>query len=92
VTIIWTRAALRDLNAIASYIGERNPDQVGPIIARITASVSRYSDFPLLGRPSTMVGTREIVVPGLPYIVHYEVRGEVFAVVRIRHSARRPPS
>jgi addiction module RelE/StbE family toxin len=91
MTVVWSRSALRDLNEIAAYIAEKDPDNVDRVIARITASVLRYSDFPGLGCESSLPQTREIVVPGLPYIVHYQVRGDVFAVVRIRHSARHWP-
>ncbi len=88
MTIVWSRAALRDLNAIAAYLAERNPDQVAKVIARITAVVARYSRFPNLGRPGPSQGTREIVVPGQPYIVVYRVRGEVFEVLSVRHTSR----
>jgi len=91
MTIVWSRAALRDLNAIAAYLVERDPDRVGEVIAKLTAMVARYSRFPNLGRQGPTLGTREIVVPGLPYIVAYRVRGEVFEVLCVRHTSRDTP-
>ena len=88
MTIVWSRAALRDLNEIAAYLAERDPDRVGNVIAKITAVVARYSHFPNLGRQGPAKGTREIVVPGLPYVVAYQVRGEVFEVLCVRHTSR----
>ncbi|MGH2347665.1 MAG: type II toxin-antitoxin system RelE/ParE family toxin [Chloroflexota bacterium] len=92
MTIVWSRAALRDLNGIAAYLAERDPDRVGKVIARIMAVVARYSRFPKLGRQGPTQDTREIVVPGLPYIVAYRVRGEVFEVLCVRHTSRDLPT
>ncbi len=89
MTIVWSRAALRDLNGIAAYLAHDNPDMVEPVIARITLSVARYSRFPQLGRMGPLAGTREIVVPSLPYLVLYQVQGNTFEIIRIRHTAQK---
>ncbi len=88
MTIVWSRTALRDLNEIAAYLAERDPEQVGKVMARIMALAARYGRFPNLGRQGSAKGTREIVVPSLPYVVAYRVRGDVFEVLCVRHTSR----
>lgn len=52
--------------------------------------------MPLLGRAGRVSGTRELVVPGLPYVVVYLLEGDdldgVVAILRIIHGAMRWPS
>ena len=44
-----------------------------------------------MGRPGRVPGTRELVIPGTPYIVPYRVQGEAIQILRVYHSARRWP-
>jgi plasmid stabilization system protein ParE len=44
--------------------------------------------FPFLGRKGKLPGTRELVFSKLPYIVVYEVQGEVVNLIRIYHAAQ----
>jgi len=44
--------------------------------------------FPESGRPGNAPPTREIVVPGLPYIVVYAVAGTDVEIIAVFHAAR----
>ncbi|MGC1951705.1 MAG: type II toxin-antitoxin system RelE/ParE family toxin [Gammaproteobacteria bacterium] len=45
---------------------------------------------PYSGRLGRVEGTRELVIPKLPYIVAYAVSGDQLAVRAVLHHARRP--
>jgi len=47
--------------------------------------------FPYRGRPGKRYGTREFVIPGLSYIVVYQIGGDVIHIARILHGAQKWP-
>ena len=59
----FTPRARRHLEAIADYIGERNPDAARRVGARIREAIELLTDFPLIGHSGALAGTREMVVP-----------------------------
>ena len=65
----FTRRARRHLEDIAEYLFERNPDAARRVGARIRETIELLAAFPELGHDGALVGTRELVVPGMPYIV-----------------------
>lgn len=67
--IVWRRMALDDLEAARRYIAEHNPGAAARVHGAILASVGRLATHPNLGRPGRVVDTRELAVPGTPYIV-----------------------
>lgn len=87
----WLRVALDNLDAEAEYIAHDSPRAAGRIVAAIEGAVQLLSDYPALGRPGRVHGTRELVVPGTPYIVPYRVRGNKIEILRVFHGARKWP-
>ena len=85
----WLRAALDNLNAVAEYISRDNPVAAARTVAAIVNAVEDLKQFPALGRPGRVSGTRELVVLGTPYIVPYRVRGNVVQLIRVFHAARK---
>ncbi|MEI9805332.1 MAG: type II toxin-antitoxin system RelE/ParE family toxin [Pseudolabrys sp.] len=86
--VIYLRGALRDLEAIRSYIAQENPDAAGKVVDRIEQAIARLDVLPLSGRPS-LNGTRLLSVPGYPYVVIHRVSGATVRIVAIFHTARR---
>ena len=72
-------------------IAAENPTAASRMIERIRAAVMRLAASPALGRPGRVAGTRELVIPGTPYIVPYRVKGAVVQIITILHSAQRWP-
>jgi len=64
----WLRQALIDLDEIESYIVETRPTAAEDVIVKIIKAVSLLREQPEIGRPGRVPGTKELVVPGLPYI------------------------
>jgi toxin ParE1/3/4 len=88
----WLRAALKNLDEIADYIALGNPRAASKVVAVIWESTQRLADFPGLGRPGRVDGTRELVVTGTPYVVPYRVKGQKVEILRVLHGARKWPS
>jgi plasmid stabilization system protein ParE len=89
--IRWLRKALQNLTSEADYIARDDPAAAARTAVRIFEAVEQLVMFPALGRPGRVVGTRELVVTGTPYIIPYRVRGDQVEILRVFHAARRWP-
>jgi len=88
----WLRKALLNLAGEAEYLAREDPVAAGHTVARISEAVERLVTFPALGRPGRVVGTRELVVSGTPYILPYRVHGNDVEILRVFHAARKWPA
>jgi toxin ParE1/3/4 len=86
--IRWTPAAAGDLEEIDQYLKDRHPAYRNPTILELYDSIRSLREFPNRGRLGREEGTRELVLPPLPYVVVYRVREDAVEVLRIVHSAR----
>ena len=86
----WLRSALANLDAEASYLSKDSPS-ASSIVSTIVTAVEHLSKYPAMGRPGRVTGTRELAVPGTPYIVPYRVRADVIEIIRVFHGARKWP-
>jgi toxin ParE1/3/4 len=68
-------------------IAEDNPAAAARVVERIRTAIERLRDFPALGRPGRVEGTRELVIPGTPYIVPYRAVGEAVEIITVLHGA-----
>jgi len=84
----WTTAAASDLENIADYLFEKTPQNAARLIREICDAVFALRIYPNRGRPGKKSGTRELVLPSLPYIVVYQVASDVLHVTRILHGAQ----
>jgi toxin ParE1/3/4 len=91
VRVEWLRAALSNLNAEARYIARDSPATAERVVNMIVDATERLERHPSMGRPGRVTGTRELVVPGTPYIVPYRVRTGIVEIIRVFHAARRRP-
>ncbi len=90
--LVWTRRYLRELDAIGDYIAERNPRAAVKVVGVIHQTTARLlSENPHLGRGGEIEGTRELVIPGLPYIVAYRVTEKQVDILFVQHAAREWP-
>ena len=89
--VIWSRRALRHLIALRDYIAQDSPNSAAVVANRILNHVDLLATQPQMGRPGRIVGTRELVIPGSPYIVPYRVRGERLELIAIFHGRQKWP-
>ena len=88
--LVWSETAARNLDDIAEYIAQDNPEAAERIVMRVMERVSGLAFHPLQGRPGRVEDTRELVIYGTSYIAVYRVRERV-EVLRIRHSSQKWP-
>ena len=87
-----TPRALRKLKAIKTYIAEDNKAAADRVISRILQSLYHLENFPLIGREGQIEGTRELSIPGLPYIGVYRIVNETeIDVLTIIHERQNYP-
>ena len=92
MNVKWLRTALANLDAEAEYVARDNPAAAARLVESIIRAVNQLRDFPAIGRPGRVAGTRELVVAGTPYIVPYRVRAGYVEVLRVFHGSRRWPT
>ncbi len=85
--IKWLEDAVQDLHQLRHYIAEHNPPAAQSIAIRIIDTVNLLVEQPGLGRPGHVPHTRELVITGTPFIIPYQVRGNVVEILRVFHGA-----
>ncbi len=73
MNVRFSPQATADLIAIHTFIADQDPSAAGRILSRLRQITETLGQFPLLGRPGAVDGTREFAVNGLPYTVIYRV-------------------
>jgi addiction module RelE/StbE family toxin len=89
--IRWTEAAADDLEQITNYLFDHAPGRAAELVREIYHAPSALANFPHRGRPGKKRGTRELVLSPLPYIVIYQVTGDIVHIARILHGAQKWP-
>ena len=87
----WTEEAAADLEHITDYLFQNAPERAAELVRGIYNAPAALLRFPYRGRAGKKEGTRELVLSSLPYIVVYQVTGEVIHIVRILHGAQKWP-
>ena len=85
----WTTPAANDLYSIVRRIQKDNSAAAAKVAETLYDGCATLCDFPRRGRTGRIEGTRELVFPGLPYILVYRIQDQVVEVVRIYHGAQR---
>jgi toxin ParE1/3/4 len=89
--IRWTEQASADLDSVEAYISQDSPAGAIKTVLGIIEAVEQLREFPALGRAGRVAGTRELVIPGKPYIVPYRVKGGAIEILGVLHAAREWP-
>ena len=87
----WTQLALKDLDNAYNHVAEENPSAAARMIARIRQAIKAIGLHPEIGRSGRVEGTRELIIPGTPFIVPYRIRAKRIEVLAVIHGARRWP-
>jgi toxin ParE1/3/4 len=91
VTIVWSPRGIGHLTQLRSYVARDNPQAANRIAGTLLDAVERLAELPNLGRPGRVAGTRELVVPGTPYVIPYRLRGDRLEVIAVFHARQRWP-
>ncbi len=88
----WLALARADLLAIVDYISDDNSDAAQRVKDDIEVKVAKLPDFPKVGRPGRIKGTRELVV-WANYIIVYQEDAFFIQILPVLHAAQQwPPS
>lgn len=91
MTVVWSPRAISHLADLRAYIARESPDAAGHVATVLSAAVERLAGLPNLGRPGRVSGTRELVVPGTPYVIPYRLRGDRLEIIAVFHGRQRWP-
>lgn len=87
----WSVFAMADREAIFDYIEADSPRAAVAVDDRIEARVEGLAQFPEMGRPGRIEGTRELVIARTPYIAAYRIIGDTVRILRVLHGAQQWP-
>ena len=92
--LVYSRRALADLNAIATYYTASASPAIAQAIGRRLESVmDRISRAPEASpRVSQRSEVRTAAVVRYPFRIFYRVRNDTIDILHIRHTSMRPPA
>lgn len=86
--VVWSPTAVAQLTDIRAYISQDKPEAAHSIAVRIVTAADRLRINPRLGRPGRHPGTRELIIPGTPYLLPYRIRGQRITILAVFHASR----
>ncbi|MCC8997426.1 MAG: type II toxin-antitoxin system RelE/ParE family toxin [Nitrosomonas sp.] len=89
--VVWLDEALEDLKSIGDYIAQENVNAAYNVLIRIKATADNLSHHPEIGRLGRVLGTREIVMSDLPYILAYQITDRDIRILAVMHTSRKWP-
>ena len=90
--IKWAKAAERDFDKAVEYIAQDAPMAATDVARRIIEAAEKLASHPGMGRPGRIKGTRELIVPGLPFILPYKEKANAVFILRVLHTSRKWPN
>jgi addiction module RelE/StbE family toxin len=91
VKIRWTRLARSDIKAAREYVAADSAGAADQFLERIQQAAAVLVRHPMAGRTGRIPGTRELVIPGTPWILPYRIRRGFIDILAVIHGARRWP-
>ena len=89
--IVWQDEAEVDLARIAEYALQDDPAAALRLVYTIRQATRVLCEHHNVGRTGRVAGTRELVIPGLPYILPYQVAGQEIRILAVMHASRKWP-
>jgi plasmid stabilization system protein ParE len=87
VTIIWSVAALRDIQRLRSFVEPQNKEAAKRAAEAIKKAASTLMTHPLLGKRLEARQDHEIFIPfgQRGYVMRYRLDGDTVVILRIWH-------
>jgi len=89
--VVWLKEAIQDLKEIGQFIAEDDPAAAYRVLTKIHTSGNSLQHNPNLGRTGRVAKTRELIVPGLPYILPYYMKDKQIRILAVMHASRKWP-
>jgi toxin ParE1/3/4 len=84
----WTEEALQQLREAYDFIQLDKPSAAARMADMIQSAANQLRFFPSMGRPSKRPKTRELAIPGTPFILVYRVQHEQVELLALYHGAQ----
>ncbi|MDP8247427.1 MAG: type II toxin-antitoxin system RelE/ParE family toxin [Candidatus Tritonobacter lacicola] len=87
--VVWSPAALTDVDSIAEYIARDSADQASLFVVRLLEATDHLQNFPLSGSIIPEIGNqacREIIYGS--YRIMYRIEGNEVWITGVVHGAR----
>lgn len=88
----WLPKAKANLEEALEYIAAEDAESARRVALIIKERTEQLTKFPESGRMGRIFGTRELVIPKLPYILPYRIKNGVVEILRFFHTAQKPPA
>ena len=87
---VLNERALEDLQNIYLWISQERPRTAKSVRRLLFSAIEQLAMFPKMGRVGGIPGTREWVVPRLPYTIVYRLDDvhDVLRIIAVFHEAR----
>ncbi len=79
------------MEEVISFISEDNPRAAKDVVFKILNSVAMLAEYPALGKPGRLEGTRELVIANTPFLIPYRVKNKTVEILRVYHNSRKWP-
>ena len=89
--IRWSPTAAEGLSRISTYIRQDNASAAEHVVKTIYDSAGSLESFPYRGRVGRVDGTRELVLPSLPFVIVHRVLEDAVEIAGVLHGAQRWP-
>ena len=86
--LVFAEPAARDLADIVDYVALDDRQAAEAVYRAIISATGLLVEFPSLGHPGRLPGTREYSVAALPYVIVYEADASALTVLAVFHGAR----
>jgi toxin ParE1/3/4 len=90
--VVWSRRAIRHLVSLREYIEQDSEQHAALVARRILSAIDLLQAQPKMGRSGRVLGTRELVIPGTPYVIPYRIRRERLELIAIFHGRQKWPA
>ena len=88
MTLFWSEAAIGNLEEQLNFILQDKPSAAYRMAEEIDRQTRLLIDFPEMGRPGRVSGTRELIVSRTPYVAIYRLRNNTVEILRLLHMAQ----
>lgn len=89
--VVWSRRAVQHLVALREHIERDSEENAALVAQRILDATALLQSQPEMGRPGRVLGTRELVIAGTPYIIPYRIRQGRLELIAVFHGRQKWP-
>lgn len=89
--IKWVASGLDSFSHIVDYLAEEDPAAARRTAKRVRDAIKNLAKQPSMGRAGRVAGSRELVLPGTPLIIVYQITKSNVEILRVLHSSQKWP-